>query len=162
MNPSADIEHLDRGLHVPLTLILTPDGAPEWLGHWLAHHRGPWARYALTTADNRPEHFLANLTAALRAAVPTLRPILIPTETDPLDATAELLNALLAMEKDLAVILENYQTITTPAVHAAVRLMVDYPPPCVHLYLVSQRVPPLPLARLRVRQQLVEIDLRGE
>lgn len=57
------------------------------------------------------------------------------------DAVAGLLNALIA----------------APAIHAAVGLMLDYPPPQMHLYLAGASEPPLPLARLRVRRQLVKI-----
>jgi LuxR family maltose regulon positive regulatory protein len=78
-----------------------------------------------------------------------------------LDATGELLNRLLAVEEDFALVLEDYHVITAEAIHSAIRLMVSYPPPRMHVYLVSRTVPPLPLPRLRVRQQLVEIDMRG-
>ena len=147
-------------MQVPITLILTPDGSPEMLDRWLARRTVPWVRHTVSAADNAPAHFLAGLGAALRALVPGLRLTRLAPATDPLDATAQLLNALLAVEDDFAVVLEDYQAITAPPVHAVVALMLNYPPPCMHLYLVSQSVPPLPFPRLRVRQQLVEIDLR--
>lgn len=156
----AILKQLDRGMQVPLTLILTPDGSPEMLDRWLARRGIPWVRHAASEADNVPGHFLAGLGAALRPVVPGLQLGRFATAADPLDATAELLNALLAVEEDFAVVLEDYQAITAPTVHGVVALMVDYPPPRMHLYLVSRSVPPLPFARLRVRQQLVEIDLR--
>lgn len=76
------------------------------------------------------------------------------------DSITPLLNVLLEVRGDFILILEHYQRITAPVVHAAVSLMADYPPPQMHLYLVSATIPPLPLARWRVRQRLVEIDLR--
>jgi LuxR family maltose regulon positive regulatory protein len=154
------LQQLDRGMEVRLTLVLTPDGSPPLLNRWLANRAMPWARRRLTRADNAPAHFLANLAAALRPLVPDLTPRPLSPEIDVLDVTGELLNALLAVEEDFALILEAYHTITASDVHAAVTLMADYPPPRLHLYLVSKSRPPLPLPRLRVRQQLVEIDLR--
>jgi len=152
-------QHFDRGMTARLTLLLTADGSPRLLDRWLAEHPGPSARCALTAADNRPMQFLAHLSAALEPIIPAHHPE--PAScADPLDVTGELLNALLSTRQDFPLVLENYQAITAPAVHAAVTLMVDYPPPQMHLYIVSTAVPPLPLARLRVRQQLVEIDLR--
>jgi len=38
-------------------------------------------------------------------------------------------------------------------------LLLDYLPPNMHLILVSQREPPLPIPRLRVRAQMREMRL---
>jgi len=157
--PTAIRQKLDRGMTVPLTLILTIDGSPEPLRRWLGERPAPWARCALTVADNVPTQFIAHLTTALRPLMPKRHPM-PGSQAAVLDATTALLNALLDVPEDFALVLEDYQTITSPAIHAAVTLMADYPPPQMHLYLISQTVPRLSLARLRVRRQLVEIDLR--
>ena len=114
----------------------------------------------LTAADDGAGRFVEHLAGALRPLVVVEPPAGVADEGTMLEATGALLNALLTVEQDFALILQNYHVITSPAVHAAVALMVEYPPPRMHLYLVSRTAPPLPLARLRVRQQLVEIDLR--
>src|SRR6185312_7762102 len=44
-----------------------------------------------------------------------------------------------------------------PAVHAAVAFLLDHLPPALHLVIASREDPPLPLARLRARRQLVEV-----
>lgn len=159
--PNLIRDKLDRGMTVPLTLVLTVDGPPEALTRWLAERPAPWERCALTTADNVPSQFIAHLTATVRPLLPQGQ--LAPgRQADLLDATTVLLNALLDVPRDFILVLENYQRITAPAVHAAVTLMADYPPPQMHLYIVSTTAPSLPLSRLRVRQQLVEIDLRPQ
>jgi LuxR family maltose regulon positive regulatory protein len=160
IKPDVVLRQLDRGLHVPLTLILTEDGSPQILDHWLARRKTVWTRHVVSEADNAPGTFLVGLQAALRPLVPALCLAHDTATPDPLDATVELLNGLMTAEEHFAILLEEYQAITAPAVHAMVALMVDYPPPRMHLYLVSRTVPPLPIPRLRVRQQLVEIDLR--
>jgi LuxR family maltose regulon positive regulatory protein len=154
------LQELDRGMAVPLTLVLTPDGCSTPLNLWLKRRSMPRARRALTAADNQPTRFLSVLTTILRPLLPPHEQMRRSPRSDLLDGIADLLNALLAVEDDFAVILEGYQAIGAPEVHAAVALMVDYPPPRMHLYVVSQTVPPLPLPRLRVRRRLVEIDLR--
>ena len=156
----ASLEILDRGMGTRLTLILTPDGSPDVLNRWLATRSTPRVRLELTAVDNSPAQFVSSLTSALRPLAQVPEPAKISSESELLDATAELLNALLDVEDDFALILENYHVITAPRIHGAVALMVEYPPPCLHLYLASCTVPPLPLPRLRARQQLVEIDLR--
>lgn len=151
---------LDRSLRVPVTLILTPDSAPRLLHRWLAARPEPQARHVLTTEDNTPAHFVAHLAAALRGLIPAVDPVRLSREIDLLDAVTKLLNGMMAIEQHFALVLEEYQIITAPTVHDAITMMATYPPPRMHLYLVSRTRPPLPLARLRVRRQLVEIDLR--
>jgi LuxR family maltose regulon positive regulatory protein len=162
---AAILEKLDRGMGVRLTLLLIPDGthdgSPEVMRCWLAERTWARARHTLTAADNGPRRFLRSLTAAVTPLVPAGLRRAPSVEPSLLDATGELLNSLLTVEEDFALVLEDYHVITAEAIHSAITLMVSYPPPRMHVYLVSQTVPPLPLPRLRVRQQLVEIDMRG-
>lgn len=164
-DPQAVLEKLDRGMSARLTLVLAPGGSPdgsrEMLRRWLEGRTWPCVHHSLTAADNAAGRFLANLAGALRPLLPGEVPVPSADDVALLDATAELLNALLDVHEDFALVLEDYHVITAATVHAAVTLMVDYPPPRMHLYLISRNVPPLPLPRLRVRRQLVEIDLRA-
>src|SRR5262249_10780843 len=60
-------------------------------------------------------------------------------------------------------VLEDYHFIQSKAIHEAIAFWLDYAPPHFHLLITSREEPPLPLARWRVRSQLVEIgfqDLR--
>ena len=155
------LRQFDRGLRVQGSVILAPDGSSILLDRWLAHCPVPRARRALTPSDNAPDRFLSGLLTVVRPLLTRTPAIKLSGETHVLDAIVELLNALLAVEHDFALVLENYEAIATPDIHAAVRLIVDYPPPQMHLYLVSESVPPIPLARLRVRRQLIEIDMRS-
>lgn len=151
---------LDQGMEARLTLLLAADGSPALLRRWLTERSWPRAVAELTVDHNSPVHFVAHLAAALSALTPSIQPAKLALGRNIIDATGQLLNVLLTVEADFAVVLENYDAITAPAVHAVVGFMTDYPPPQMHLYVVTQTEPPLPLARLRVRQQLVEIDLR--
>jgi LuxR family maltose regulon positive regulatory protein len=59
--------------------------------------------------------------------------------------------------------LDDYHAITAPEVHAAVSFLLDHLPGQLHLLVATRSDPPLPLARLRSRGQLVELraaDLR--
>ena len=65
--------------------------------------------------------------------------------------------------RNVALVLEDYHVITTPAIHAALAWLLDALPATLHLVIVTRADPALPLARLRARGDLTEIhadDLR--
>jgi len=60
-------------------------------------------------------------------------------------------------------VLDDYQFIKSQAVHEKVAFLLDHCPKTFHLLIASRSDPPLPLARLRARGQMVELraaDLR--
>jgi LuxR family maltose regulon positive regulatory protein len=59
----------------------------------------------------------------------------------------------------LALVLDDYHLITAQAVHDALGFLLDHQPHNLHLLIASRADPPLPLARLRARGQLVELRL---
>jgi LuxR family transcriptional regulator, maltose regulon positive regulatory protein len=74
-----------------------------------------------------------------------------------------LLNAIADLSERLIIVLDNYHTITTPAIHQALSFLVEYLPPQLHLVLAGRTTPPLPIARLRARAELSALgaaDLR--
>jgi ATP/maltotriose-dependent transcriptional regulator MalT len=72
-----------------------------------------------------------------------------------------LLNELLARGSDegdhVVLVLDDYHVITNEAIHAALRLLLEHRPPQLHLVLSTRADPPLPLARLRGRDALLEL-----
>src|SRR5262249_15155892 len=74
-----------------------------------------------------------------------------------------LLNGLGSLSDDTVLVLDDYHLIDSPAIHQALTFLLDHLPPRLHLVIASRTDPPLPLARLRARNQLTEIradDLR--
>ena len=64
---------------------------------------------------------------------------------------------------NFALVLDDYQAIQEHSIHAAIQFFLDHMPPHMHLIIASRIDPPLPLSRLRARDQLNEIrseDLR--
>jgi LuxR family maltose regulon positive regulatory protein len=60
-------------------------------------------------------------------------------------------------------VLDDYHVIETPAIHQQLSFLLDHVPRYMHLILSSRADPPLPLARFRARDQLIELhenDLR--
>ncbi|MBA2285250.1 MAG: helix-turn-helix transcriptional regulator [Ktedonobacteraceae bacterium] len=74
-----------------------------------------------------------------------------------------LINALCTLSNDFVLVLDDYHIIETPAIHEALAFLLDHMPAQMHLLIASRLDPPLPLARLRARHDLLELraaDLR--
>ena len=54
-------------------------------------------------------------------------------------------------------ILDDYHVIEEPSIHQAIDFLLEHQPPQLHLVILTRIDPPLPLSRLRVRNQIVEI-----
>jgi LuxR family maltose regulon positive regulatory protein len=168
-----------------LTLVVAPAGFGKTtlIGDWLRREgearpaagatRTAWL--ALDERDNDPVLFWSYVIAALQTIAPGVGAgaLLIlgrrSAPSPPLDQILTLLlNDLAALlddpaAPDLALILDDYHVITAPPIHDALAFLLDRIPPRLRLVITSRHDPPLPLARLRVRGQLLELraaDLR--
>jgi LuxR family maltose regulon positive regulatory protein len=73
------------------------------------------------------------------------------------------INEAAAVSEDIVLILDDYHAVEQPSIHQAMTFLLEHLPPQMHLVVASRSDPPLPLARLRVRGELLEIrdgDLR--
>ncbi|MEJ2352151.1 MAG: hypothetical protein P8Y03_20380 [Anaerolineales bacterium] len=61
--------------------------------------------------------------------------------------------------EDYILILDNYDVIEEDTIHAAVEFMLDFLPEKMHVVISSQVEPPLRVAKLRVRRQLLVLEL---
>jgi LuxR family maltose regulon positive regulatory protein len=87
----------------------------------------------------------------------------VPTLLTPQRLADALLQGLLALPGPLILAIDDYHTITAPEVHAVMARLVEHLPAHVHLVLMTRADPPMPMERLRGRQQLGELratDLR--
>ncbi len=166
-------ERLDRGSLAKLTLISAPTGfgKTSLVAQWLASradHQRTVAWLALDQNDDQPTAFWAQVLAALQVAagpafgesiVPLLESGQLPTE----GVLAAVVNELSALPSELDLVLDDYHVIKDPSIHETVTFLLDHLPPQVHVLITTRADPPLPLARLRARGDLVEIraaDLR--
>jgi LuxR family maltose regulon positive regulatory protein len=161
---------LAAGLRCPLTLISAPAGFGKTtlLSEWRATPDGqahPLAWLSLDPGDNDPTRFWAYVLAALRT-VPQLEGL--PDELDagvPPDlALAPLINSLEgAAAAPVILVLDDYHTITAPAIHTALSFLVEHMPAGLRLVVLTRSDPAWPMARLRAHGQLSELraaDLR--
>ncbi|SFN82581.1 LuxR family transcriptional regulator, maltose regulon positive regulatory protein [Mycetocola miduiensis] len=163
------VQQLDEGLRSgrKLSLLSAPAGFGKTtlLSEWveaLAELR-PSLRVAwlsLDTSDNDPVRFLGYLAAALRD--PAADPDAAPLASAEAALTA-LINDLVRTEQQVVLVLDDVQTIESPAVRDAIAFLLDHLPPQLHLVIATRSDPPLPIARLRARGELTELraaDLR--
>jgi LuxR family transcriptional regulator, maltose regulon positive regulatory protein len=159
-----------QGLQGPLTLIIAPAGFGKTtlVAASLADYHMPVAWLSLDRDDNQAGRFLNYLIAAFQGvdkkigseAVQLLAGI---DQAHPEVVLTSLINDLDTLSGELALVLDDYQLISTSEVHAAVAFLLDHCPKSFHLLISTRSDPPLPLARLRARGQLVELraaDLR--
>jgi len=167
------IERLDQGLNHKLTLISAPAGfgkttlIASWL-HNLSERQQLAPRVAwlsLEEDDNDPARFLTHFIAALqkidRAAGQTARQFLETPHIPQLNHLMTLLiNDLAALPQQGVLVLDDYHLINAAEMQTAIAFFLDHLPPNFHLVIVTREEPPLPLPRLRVRCEVVEIRLQ--
>ena len=68
-----------------------------------------------------------------------------------------LVNELASVPDDLTLVLDDYHVITSPAVNGALTFLLENLPPNLHLVISTRSDPPIPIARLRSRGQVVEV-----
>ncbi len=161
------VARLMEGLAHPLTLISAPAGFGKTtlVSEWRASEAGrryPAAWLSLDPDDNDLARFLTYLITALHpfqgspgenalTLLKSAEPVAYPT------ILTSMINDLQQLSEESALILDDYHVITSPCIHEALTYLLDHMPLHFHLVILGRADPPLPLSRLRARNQLVEI-----
>ena len=163
-------ERLNAGLRRKLTLISAPAGFGKTTlaADWVAGCGRPVAWLSLDERDNDPTRFLAYLIAALQTITPAIgagvQGVLQAPQPPPAESIlTALLNDITTVPDNFVLVLDDYHVIDVRAVDAALTFLLEHQPPQLHLVIATREDPPLPLARLRARDQLTELraaDLR--
>ncbi len=173
------LETLDQCRSFPLTLLSASAGFGKttllsaWASQCTTSQSAQIAWLALDEQDNDPTRFWTYVVAALRRSSPNLSAVgaaalahLHASRTSELGgALMALINELAARSKDsdTVLILHDYHLLSEPAIHDSVQYLLDHCPAYLHVLIATRDDPPLALARLRARGQVVEIrepDLR--
>ena len=162
------VESLSRTLDCKLALVHGPAGfgkttlATQWF--WQLRGQGISAAWlSVDASDNDLDRFLGYLTEAVRTAEPDIGVGLRETiEANPGSATDFVLDTL---AKDLAVheaplvlFIDDWHLIRQTSVHEALQLLLARAPVNLHFVVTSRTRGGVPLARLRVQNELIEID----
>ncbi len=164
------IERLNEGLRRNLVLISAPAGFGKstLVSEWITGYGRQAAWLSLDEGENDPTRFLAYLVAALQTLAVNigegLSGVLQSSQPPPTETIlTTLLNQIASIPDHFVLVLDDYHVIDARPVDYALTYLVDHLPPRMHLVIATREDPPLPLARLRARDQLTELratDLR--
>ena len=157
-------ERLEEGVDGPLTVISAPAGAGKTslLASWLAANprQVAWLtpRPQLTEAA-----FWAEWLAAIHRVAPArsaLRRLAGPRTGTPAPFVVQLLNGFAELDEPLIVVVDDFHSIRSPEICAAIEQLLRAAPTSLRLVLSTRHDPPLPLHLLRASGELVELRAR--
>jgi LuxR family maltose regulon positive regulatory protein len=176
------IERLDECLNRKLTLISAPAGSGKTtaISEWVSIARRSYeeespiknrvAWLSLDKGDNDLNQFLSYLVAAMRQSEggdETLGEgalIMLESPHPPINnILTSLLNEVFALSDRMILILDDYHLIEAHPIHDVLIFLIEHLAPQMHFIIATRDDPPLPLARLRARNQITELraaDLR--
>lgn len=155
---------LDGALDHKLTLIAAAAGfgKTSLVADWSQSRSEAVGWLSLDDGDNDPMRFLSYLIGAVQTCQPQIGQELLAAlqssqPPTPDNAVRSLINQLAAVPRRLILVLDDYHVIENPTVHALLAFLVDHLPPHITLILLTRTDPPLPLARLRAKNDMLEL-----
>ncbi|WP_157506801.1 hypothetical protein [Ktedonobacter racemifer] len=147
-----------------MTLCSAPAGFGKTtlLAEWATATPFPVVWLSCEEADNDPVRFLSYLQAALasldKRTGATIRANQFAPTSSLEEAMTHLLNDLVRLlQQDTVMILDDYHLLTSETIYALMQFLLDHLPARLHLIIATRVDPPLPLARLRARNQVSEL-----
>ena len=156
-------DRLTEGLQDGLTVVCAPAGFGKTalLADWARRSGRAVGWLSLDVADNDPVRFWLDVAAALEAVgegiCRRLAMLLRPPPRSFEAVVATLVNELAAAPAELMLVLDDYHLVESQAVHRSLSLLLEHLPAGLRVAIASRSDPPLPLARLRARGELVEL-----
>ncbi|MGD9696150.1 MAG: LuxR C-terminal-related transcriptional regulator [Thermoleophilia bacterium] len=153
---------IDAALGARLILLAAPAGWGKTtaLADWQRRAQPGMdvAWVALDALDDDPVQFwsyVAEALARVSAPIPLRTPV--AAGVVPEESISRLLNGLAARRRPLTLVLDDFQVITNSRIHAQMTWFLEHAPAGVRVVIATRTEPPLPLARLRARGELVEL-----
>jgi ATP/maltotriose-dependent transcriptional regulator MalT len=162
---------LHRMLQTPgsrCTTVVAPAGwgKSTLLAAWARDpaQQGAVGWVSLDEGDDEPVRFWTYALSALATVAPRVAhdalAALSGQGLDPVNVALEaLLNALSEAEGEYVLVLDDYHRLHEQRIHESVEFLLSYLPPTLRLVIASRVDPPLPLARLRARGELIEVRM---
>lgn len=170
---TALLAQLDAGRDATLTTVIAPAGfgkttlVGQWLRQQPEHVRRAWL--SLDADDNDLVRFWRYLLSAFQSLHPDLgRTAMAQLNARPAQPFAPppiatvlrlLLNDLAEWREPSMVVLEDYHSIEQPEIHESLAFVLEQLPANLRMVLIARNEPPLPLARLRARGDLCELNV---
>jgi len=159
---------LDQALRVPLTVVSAPAGYGKsvMVSDWISRLDTPSAWVSLDDTESDLRQFLTCVIQAIESFAPdalaAVRELLPAVELPPLQMLfGYLINDLDHIDEPFVLVLDDFHRLNSQSpVGDLLTLLLDRPPPGMHLLIVTRRDLSIPLGRLRASNQLVEIRMR--
>ena len=155
---------VQQGIQGPLTLLAAPAGFGKslLLLEWAKETRLPVAWLTLDSDDNDLSRFFRYLIGALQTREPKLGEEALDFSQASTGGGLEvgltlLINELSALQKQLALVLDDFQVLENPVALQGVGFLLKYLPHNLHLVIASRSEPQLDLAFLRAKGWVVEV-----
>ena len=154
----------------PFTLVSAPAGYGKSIlaSFWLKAWNGPWGWVSLDEDDSDLHVFMTYLLAAIQSvqgaglSEACARTQSLLQTQGPLSAEVtcrHLLNDLYEIKTPFILVLDDYHKISDPDVNELVSGLMKHPSRNMHLILLTRRDPPLPIGKLRGRDQINEFGI---
>ena len=163
------LDRLVQAHQARATLILAPAGYGKTvlLEQWIdrLHGEGHAVVYLSLNAKHRdPVHLLSSLVDAIHAQARSVSPFadactIGEVEDSPDQRAEQIAKNLTSAEIPMFLILDNLQVAGAPAA-SCLRVLIENAQPGLHVVMASRARPDIPLARLRVQDELCEITTR--
>jgi LuxR family maltose regulon positive regulatory protein len=161
------VARLGEGLRLGrrLTLVSAPPGFGKTalIREWVAATERRAAWLSIDEGDNDAARFLRYVSAALGQVDERIGRT--PPDASPSPSPQELLIALIndlaETGIELLLVLDDYHSISEFAVHELVAFLLANQPLSFHVVIGTREDPPLPLPRLRARDQVTEVRERA-
>lgn len=151
-----------------LVLVNAPAGFGKstLISSWINQQSLPFSWLSLDSNDNEPRLFMSYLVGALQKIDPTLgenqvRRIQTADSADReavyLDVMAALVNEISTLPTPFFLVLDDCHLLKSPFLLRLLTFLIERQPPQIRLVLLSREDLPIPLSRLRVRRQVIEI-----
>lgn len=163
-------DKLDRLRDYRLALIVASAGYGKTalVSEWIARSQSKAAWLSIDAGDNEPVRFWDYVIAAIQSTYPNIgeqtltflhEPQPLPIET----ILSTLINEFSTLPDLFTLVLDDYHIIESASIHEGLAFLIEHMPSQMRLIMTTRVDPPLPLARMRVRSQLLELrsaDLR--
>src|SRR5262245_23323487 len=176
--PSATRLRLERGrlldllqaASTPRLMLLTaPAGygkttiAVDWCEQ-LRRSKSTVAWLSVDEDDNEPSAFAYHITKTIHRAAPALAQSAIDllTETKliaPRNVVSAAINAVAESDDEVYLFLDDYHAITDSRPHELTAFLLRFAPSNFHLVIMSRTEPPLPISRLRLAEEIAELEV---
>lgn len=147
-----------------LILLSAPAGYGKTtlLSQWAGNSQLRIVWLSISEDDNDLERFLRYILAAWEMVQPDIIEsklgVLLGAMSPDIEAVlAAFVNIAQTFEEHTVFVLDDYHLIENTAIHDALAFLIDHLPPIVHFVLAGRGEPPLPVARYRARNELLEL-----